>query len=61
MDMAQRPLGPVERSARYWTGACCYRLPGPVRILNVLTGLFISPPNIDLLVGLCSIPHNIPD
>src|SRR5690554_536892 len=29
-------------------GACCYRLPGPVRILNVLTGLSFVP-------SLCSI------
>jgi uridine kinase len=30
----------ANRVAAETTGACCYRLPGPVRILNVLTGLF---------------------
>ena len=32
----------TNRYAAETTGACCYRLPGPVRILNVLTGLFLS-------------------
>lgn len=27
--------------ALYHDGACCYRLPGPARILNVLSGLFL--------------------
>lgn len=35
--------------------------PGPIRILNVLIGLLLSRHHVDLLAGLCSIPHNIPD
>lgn len=61
MSMAQRPRGACGVQRQSSDGACCYRLPGPARILNILVGLFAFPPNIDLLVGLCSIPHNIPD
>jgi hypothetical protein len=32
----------TNRVAAETTGACCYRLPGPIRILNVLIGLFFS-------------------
>jgi len=37
-------------------GACCYRLPGPIRILNILIGLFLCrdcPIRIlNVLIGL---------
>jgi hypothetical protein len=49
------------RVADETTGACCYRLPGPIRILNVLIGLLIISgchrrlPNFHLPSSLASL------